>query len=179
MVKIKVKGHEIEAIAVKDSFNRRSVQFQNKIIQSICKLGLTVDDIDIDLEKNALKKAPASVSWYFDGQHLHYSNNSMNKFVENMYVVFKVVDLYINLLIEKKITEQDFINEFSEEKDVSKQRKEARKTLGLDPEESDMKVIDKAYKDLAKVHHPDAEGGDTEKFKEINRAHKMIKRELM
>jgi len=178
MVKINVKGHEFEAVSIKDSFNRRALKFKNNIIASLGKLGLTVDDVDIELESNGMKKAPASVSWYLDRQHLHYSHNSRSKYVENLYVVFKVIDLEVTDLLEEKITIEEFINEFSEDKDVAKKRKEARVVLGLDHDVIDLKVIDKAYKDLAKKHHPDTDTGDTEKFKEINHAHKILKREL-
>jgi hypothetical protein len=179
MAKIKIKGHEFEAVTARDSFSRRAVQYQNKIIASISRLGLTIDDIDIELEPNVIKKSSASVSWYLDGHHLHYSNNSANKYVDNLYIVFKVIDLKITDLLEKKMTFLEFISEFSEDMDIKEKRKKARTTLGLDEGMNDMAVIDKAYKDLAKKHHPDTDGGDTEKFKEINRAHKILKRELM
>lgn len=178
MVKIKAKGHEFDAFIVKDAFNRRATLFKNNIIQSLKNLGITQDQIDIKLEPSAIRKAPASVSWYFENKHLHYSNNSMNKYVENLYVVFKVIDLEINALLEGRITLEEFISEFTEDIDVAKKRKEARVTLGLDPSVNDVKVIDKAYKDLAKKLHPDSDNGDTEKFKEVNNAHKILKREL-
>ncbi len=178
IAKITVKGYEFEAVSITDSFNRRAMQFKNKIITSISRLGLTVDDVDIELEPNGIKKAPASVSWFFDGWHLHYSHNSRNKYVENLYVVFKVVDFNITALIEGRMTIDDFLKEFSEDIDIAKKRKEARVALGLDHDVNDLNVIDKAYKNLAKKHHPDTETGDAEKFKEINRAHKMLKREL-
>ena len=41
----------------------------------------------------------------------------------------------------------------------------------------DLDEINKKYKELAKEHHPD-KGGNTEDFKAINKAHKMLKREL-
>ena len=179
MNKITVKGHEFEAVTIKDSFNRRAVQFKNNIIASLARLGLTVDDIDIELEPNGMKKAPASVSWYLDRQHLHYSHNSRNRYVENLYIVFKVIDLEVTALLEEKRTIEEFINEFSEDVDITKKRKEARVILGLDHHVNDLKVIDKAYKDLAKKHHPDTESGDTEKFQEINHAHKILKKELV
>jgi len=179
MAKIKVKGCEFEAVTVRDSFNRRATQFKNNIITSIKRLGLTADDVDIELEPNAIKKAPASVSWYIDNQHLHYSHNSMSKYVENLYIVFKVIDLEITALLEDRITLSEFISEFSEDKDIAKKRKEARVVLGLNHDVNDLKAIDRAYKDLAKKHHPDTENGDAETFKEINRAHKILKRELM
>ena len=138
MVLIKIKGHEINTITVKDSFNRRAVQFQNNIFVLLGKISVIEDDIDIPMENVALKKAPARISWYFDGHHLHYSYSACSKFVENLYVVQKLLEL-------------DVI---------------------------DIDVIDKAYKTLAKEHHPDKENGDVAKFKEINHAHKVLKREL-
>lgn len=179
MVKIKIKGHEFEAITVRDSFSRRAMQYKNNIIATLGKLGLTVDDIDIEIEANAIKNTPASVSWYFDHHHLHYSHSSRTKYVENLYVVFKVLDLEVTALLNEEKTIQEFVNEFAESHDVAKKRKEAREILGLDHDVNDLEVINKAYKDLAKGHHPDAEGGDIEKFKAINNAHKMLKRELM
>src|SRR3989338_2468604 len=135
MAKIKVKGYEFEAVTVRDSFNRRATQFKNNIITSLKRLGLTADDVDIELE--------------------------------------------ITALLEERITLSEFISEFSEDKDIAKKRKEARVVLGLNNDVNDLKVIDKAYKDLAKKHHPDTENGDAETFKEINHAHKILKRELM
>lgn len=179
MDKITVKGHEFEAVAIKDSFNRRAIQFKNNIIVSLTRLGITADDIDIELEPNGIKKAPASVSWYFDRQHLHYSHNSRNKYVENLYIVLKVIDLEITELLEEKVTIEEFINDFSEDTDIIKKRKEARVVLGLDKNVNDLNIINKAYKDLAKTHHPDTENGDTERFKEINHAHKILKKELV
>jgi hypothetical protein len=161
MATITIKGDEFEKVIIKDSFNRRAVQIKNKIITSIGRLGLTVDDIDIELEPNAIKKAPASVSWYLDKRHLHYSHNSANKYVENLNIVFQVVDLKITALIEGRMTLEEFMDEFAEEKDFAKKRKEARTTLGLDHDIDDLKIIDRAYKILAKQHHPDTDTGDS------------------
>lgn len=178
MAKIKVKGHEFEAVAINDSFNRRAVQFRNNIIASLRRLGLTADDVDIELEQNGMKKAPASVSWYIDNRHLHYSHSSMGKYVENLCIVFKVIDYEVTALLEGRVSLEEFISEFSEDVNVAKKRKEARAALGIGHEVNDLNVIDKAYKDLAKKHHPDTENGDMERFKEINHAHKVLKREL-
>jgi hypothetical protein len=178
MTLLTVKGHEFDAITIKDSHNRRALQFRNNIIASLSRLGLTADDVDIKLETNAIKKAPASVSWYIDKQHLHYSHNSRNKYVENLYVIFKVIDLEVTDLLEDKKTVEEFMDAFSEDYDFEEKRKEAREALGLDHDVHDFKVIDKTYKDLAKKHHPDKETGDIEKFQRINTAHKILKREL-
>lgn len=178
MTIIRVKGYEIDAITIKDSFNRRATQIQNNIIKLIERLGVIADDVIIELEPNCMKNAPAKVSWYFSDHRLHYSYILRPKYVENLYVVYKVLELEINALIEEKKSLSDFLLEFSEDQDVDKKRKDARETLGLSHNENDIKIIDKAYKDLAKAHHPDTEGGNLEKFKEINHAHKILKREL-
>jgi hypothetical protein len=178
MTLVKIKGHEINTIIVKDSFNRRAVQFQNNIFTLLSKISVIEDDIEIPMENVALKKAPASVSWYFDGHHLHYSYSACNKFVENLYVVQKLLEVEIADLIDGEKTVEDFVAEFREEHDVADRRKDAREVLGLEHNEIDINVVDKAYKNLAKEHHPDKEGGDVVKFKEINHAHKVLKREL-
>jgi hypothetical protein len=178
MAKIKIKGLEFEAVEVRDAFSRRATQFANKITASLKRLGLTEDDISFNIEPNAMRKAPAAVSWYLQMQHLHYSHNSRNTYADNLYVVFKVIDMKISALLEEQISLNEFMGEFTEDMDVAEQRVEARAKLGLEEGVNDLKVIDKAYKDLAKLHHPDTENGDMVKFKEINRAHKMLKREL-
>ena len=178
MSMLKVKGHEFSAFIAKDSPSRRAVQFRNNILGSLRKIGLPENDVDVELQNLASKKAPASASWYIDGHHLFYSYNKCAKFVENLYVVSKVIELEVDALLEKKKTLQDFINEFSEDKDISNKRKEARKVLGVDEDSLDFNLINEKYKFLAKEHHPDMPSGNMEKFKEINNAHKILKREL-
>jgi len=88
----KIKGHEINVITIKDSFNRRALKFKNNIISNLKKIGIPDDDIIIELEPVAIKRVPASASWYFDGYYLHYSHKACIKYVENLYVVSKVID---------------------------------------------------------------------------------------
>ncbi|MAG61136.1 hypothetical protein CL619_05085 [archaeon] len=71
-----------------------------------------------------------------------------------------------------------FLNEFSEEDDIEEQRKKARALLGVNEKCVDLEEINKAYKKLAMHHHPDRPEGSHEKFKAINNAHKILKREL-
>ncbi|MFA6460807.1 MAG: DnaJ domain-containing protein [Candidatus Woesearchaeota archaeon] len=178
MAKIIVKGLEFEALTIRDSFNRRAQQYKNNIIEILRKVGSTEDDVYLDLPANAIRKAPANVSFYIQGRHLFFSHNTRDRYVENLFVVFKVIDLKIKALLEEHITLADFMAEFSEDHDVKDQRKKARALLGVGEDEEDFKVIDTAYKNLARTHHPDA-NGDAELFKEINLAHKLLKRELV
>jgi hypothetical protein len=178
MATIKVKGHEFESITIRDSHSRKALQFKNKIIQLLGKLGLTQDDIDVNLEPLAMKKVPAAASWYFDGHHMYYSYSAGRSYVENIAVVHKVIELLVDDLINGVITKEEFAAEFKEDHDIEEKRKAARELIGVPHDSTDMALINKKYKDLAKEHHPDREGGNTDKFKEINHAHKLLKREL-
>lgn len=173
-----IKGHHIKNTHVRDSFNRRAVQFTNKIIGSLGALGLTEDDIEIPIEPMANKKSPAFVSWYFEGYHLHFSFNGCSKYVENLSIVEQVIEKEVIALGSGKKTIEEFISDFAEDSDIKKQREDARVLLGVPSDSTDWTLIDKRYKILAKGCHPDTPSGDHEKFKAINNAHKILKREL-
>ena len=175
MVKITLKGHEISTITIRDSFQRRTVLYQNNIIGWLRKLGLTEDDVDVPL-KMGLQKVQAFVSWYFDGRYLCYSYAG-STFVENLYIVSKVIELEVNAVLCGEKNKEEFILGFAEDHDILNQRKEARELLGVSTDTLDMDLINQKFKVLAKAHHPDL-GGDIETFKSINNAHKMLKREL-
>lgn len=178
MVTLNVKGHEFSAFLVKDSFTRRAILFRNTIVEALSKLGLTEDHVDVTLEASPIKKAPAAATWYFRGHRLYYSYNLRAKFVENLYVVSKVIELEIKDILAQKRTVEDFIAKFSEEGDIEEERSKAREILEVAPGTTDMQEINKKFKVLAKAHHPDMPSGNAEKFKAINNAHKVLKREL-
>lgn len=178
MTVITAKGHTFDVLIVKDSFSRRAVQFRNHIIHTLKKIGLTENHVDIELEACAHKKFKASATWYFNGHRMYYSYDLGDKFVDNLNIVSKVIELEVDALINERKQVEDFISAFSEDDDVEEQRKEARIALGLDADVKDLNVINQRYKALAKEHHPDTPTGDIGKFKAINNAHKIIKREL-
>lgn len=174
----KVKGHEFETFIVNESFSRRAVQFMNHIIKALNLLGVPERQIDVTMEKYALKNAPASVLWFMDGHRMYFSYEAAPRFVENLYIISKVIALEVDAVINKRKTMQDFVSEFSEQEDIEEQRKEAREILGVSHDTKDLDAINKRYKALAKEHHPDVSTGNLTKFKAINRAHKILKREL-
>jgi hypothetical protein len=178
MTNITVKGHEFNAVVAKDSFGRRALQYKNKIISILSKFGLTEDDIIIDLEPIAIKNVQASATWYLEGYRMYYSYKSANRYVDNLYIVYKVIELEVIDLLEERKTFEEFLSDFTEKDDVEHMRKEAREILGVEPDVLDINIIDKKFKDLAKKHHPDMSKGDTEMFKKINNAHKILRREL-
>ncbi len=175
---VKIKGHEIEAPKINSSFDRKAVQIQNNIVVTLRPLGIERDHVRIPMEKIALRKAPASVSFYFNGRNLKYSYSLMPKFVENLYIIDKVLKLEVERLVSEEINADQFCREFSEDDNLSSQLVDARKLLGVSDNETDFELISKKYKDLARKYHPDMPEGNHEMFQKINAAHKLIKKEL-
>jgi len=176
---LKIKGHSIPKPEITTSFSRRAVAIKNHILNTLKRLGVDADHADIPMETFATRKTPASISWYFGGRNLKYTYGQMPRFIENLYVIDKILEIEIERLISGEITLDQFSNEFSEDDDHLDQLKEARKTLGIDEEEKDFQVISKSYKKLARIHHPDMPNGSHEEFQKINAAHKLIQKELM
>jgi hypothetical protein len=177
MATLTIKGHEFTAVLARDSYDRRALLYKNSIISMLSKIGIVRDEIIIDLEP-AVRRAPASATWYGDGYRMYYSYKSALRYVDNLYVVYKVIELEVVDLLAGKKTFEEFLLGFTEKDDVEQMRKEAREILGVGPDVLDMNEIDKKYKELAKKYHPDMPGGDAEMFKKINNAHKILKREL-
>ncbi|MBT7902577.1 J domain-containing protein [Candidatus Woesearchaeota archaeon] len=178
MAQVRIKGHEFNVNPVKDSFNRRAQQFYNNIMRKLKSIGIPEEDIEIEFEPMALKSAPASVTWYVQDCRLHYSYTTCKRFVDNLFIVSKIIDFEVNEIINDKKTVEQFIFDFSESSDVEEERKSARKILGVEEDSLDFDLMSKNYKQLAKEAHPDMPTGDTERFKSLNRAHKILKREL-
>jgi hypothetical protein len=175
---VTIKGFEINVPKLTDSHDRRATQSKNKILQELKQLEIPEEQVVITLPRFAFQKTLAAATWYFQGHRLYYSYNLANNFAENIAVVHKVIALHVQALITKNIPLSKFVSEFQEEDDVEEERKKAREMLGLEINEKDMAIIDKRFKDLAKKHHPDSPEGNTDTFKEINKAHKILKREL-
>lgn len=175
---IKIKGEEYSISLTKNSFNRRAVQYTNSLREQFKQIGLTEDDINISEERMAMKKAPASVSWWIDGEHCHFSYSKQGKYVDNLLVVLKVIEYHIDKVFTEEMTPQEFISSFKETKDITEKRSGAREFFGLEQDHINLEVINKKYKDLAKTLHPDMPTGNVEKFKELNEHHKILKREL-
>lgn len=175
---VKIKGHEIDPIIIKSAGNRRAMQFKNNIITVLRKIGINENDVDIPLERLAMKKAKASATWYLSDHRMHYSHNLQNKYVENLHILSRVIEIEVDRVLSEEKTLSDFILEFKEDSDVYNKRAEAREFFDCDHDETDFEIINKKYKLMAKELHPDMPTGDTEKFKKLNIAHKILKREL-
>ncbi len=178
MPEIKIRGHDYQINLTRDSFNRRSIQYGNKIVEKFKLIGLTVDDIEIKQERLAIKRAPAKVSWWIDDHHCHFSFNKMSKFVDNLLVVFKVIDFNVDELVAGNISLEEFIGSFRESDGFDEKRTKAREFFGLEEDHIDLEMVNKKYRSLSKTLHPDMPTGDVIKFKELNEHHKTLKREL-
>lgn len=178
MALLTIKGYTFAGPQIKNSHGRRAILFQNKIFANLKKLDVGEDYINIELEPVSLKRVPASVSWYMDGHNLHYSCKTQRNFVENLFVVCKIIELEVAEVMSGQKSINEFISEFSEDEDVEEKRKEARTLLGVSEDELDLDLITKNFKDLAKKTHPDMDGGDIDMFKKLNAAHKLLRKEL-
>jgi hypothetical protein len=177
-MELTIKGHTFTAVVVKDSFSRRAVSYANSIMTTLKKLGVTPDQVDVELPNICSKKAPAAAIWFMDGHRMHYKYSAAATYAENLAVVWKVLECEVNDVVSGKKELRDFIGEFTEEEDIEKQRKEAREILGVAADSLSLEEIDQKFKELAKKHHPDTPNGNIEEFKKINAAHKILRREL-
>ncbi len=173
---MKARGYEFPEPKVRDSHYRRAQKSANDIITCLKAIGVHEDDVDVDIERNAARRAQASVEWYFEGSNLHYSYDKFN-FAENLAVVAKVIEHAVIEFLQEEKTLDDFLRLFREN-DVHKERVWARETLGVEHDNKDFQEISKKYKRLSKAAHPDMPSGDHKRFQELNKAHKILKREL-
>ncbi len=178
MTQIHVKGHDINVFNIRNTHYRRAVQFQNQICSTLRKIGVSRDDIEIELQTFAGRDAEASVSFYFSESNLFISHCKQKNFAENLQVLMNIIEIEVSRLANEEITVEEFVRIFTEEKDIQKKRKEARELFGVDEDCKDMEEIHAIYKQMAKKYHPDMPTGNLEKFKKINNAHKVLKREL-
>jgi len=99
-------------------------------------------------------------------------------FLSSSIIISKLIEIEINKLLDGSNSFEDFITNFREDDDLIKKRKEARELLNLNENENNLEVIDKQFKNMAKEVHPDMENGSAEKFKKLNEAHKILRKEL-
>ncbi|MFT4250571.1 MAG: J domain-containing protein [Candidatus Woesearchaeota archaeon] len=173
-----VRGHTITSLSAKNISSRKVVQITNQIVSLLSQLGVVEDDVEVQSERVAVKRCPAEVSFWLSGQHCHFSYHQCVTFAENLWVVFKVLEAEVLQVLSEELSLDEFVYSFSEKTDVAALRKEAREVLGVSEDCFDFSLIHKNYKALSKKYHPDMPGGDHERFSEINKAHKVLKKEL-
>lgn len=180
MSKLTVKGHQIEVKITKAGYDRKAVQFANNIVENLKKLNILRDDIEIKTNVLGNKRFPATIEFWADGHYLRFSYSMAKRFIDNLYVIKELINLEVQEVLDGKKDIREFYHTFSEDgnrKEIAKDLINAKTTLGISEDETDIDKINKEYKKLARVHHPDL-GGDLEKFQKINKAHKLIKKHM-
>jgi len=181
MTKFVVKGHEIEVKITKSGYDRKAVVFANNIIEELKKLNIKRDDIEIKTTGIlGNKNLPATVEFWTHGHYLRFSYSLTKRFIDNLYIIKELIKLEVNEVLNEEKTFEEFLHTFSEDgnrKELSKNLKNAKLTLGLNEDETDVELINQTYKKHAREHHPDM-GGNLEEFQKINKAHKLIKKEM-
>jgi hypothetical protein len=176
---IKIKNNTILYSPVKDLSSRRMIQFENKIIAELKRLGVHPDFVsDFNSPKLAMAPKRAHIEWGLGNSSCCLTVNREKKYVDNLQLAYLCIKADVDNVLSDNMTITEFESKYAEHGDVHENRKWAREHLGVHHECSDMEEINKAYKELAKLHHPDMEGGSVEKFKTVNEAHKILKREL-
>lgn len=180
MDKFLVKGHQIPVKVTKSAYDRKAVLFANNIVDELKKIGITRDDINVETSVLGNKNVPAVLEFWAQGYYLRFSFSLAKRFIDNLYVISELIKLEVREVLEGRKEMGEFLESFSEDsggKELADGLKQAKVDLGLDESESDLEVIDREYKKLARKHHPDA-GGDLEEFKKVNKAHKLIKKQM-
>jgi len=179
--KYTVKGHQIKVKVTKVGYDRKAVMFANGIIDELKKLNIPRDDIEIKTTGIlGNKNIPAVLELWANGHYGRFSFSMTKRFIDNLFVIREIIRIEVNEVLTGKKTIDEFMHLFASDgdrKEIKKDLNQAKKTLGLDEDEHDIKKINDTYKKLARKHHPDL-GGELEEFQKINKAHKLIKKEM-
>ncbi len=178
MTVLKLKGNIFDVSFLRTVSIRHVTLFRNQIFTSLRKLGIPEHHVKIRPDLIPTKKMGAEVHWYFDGHNCHYDYHRQERYVDNLQVISKLLSIEVEKVLNKEKAADEFVFDFREDDELVQKRKEARALLGLSENEMDLEVIDKQFKLLAKEAHPDMPGGNTERFKQLNEAHKLLKKEL-
>jgi hypothetical protein len=180
MATVTVKGHSIPVKVTKTGTDRKSVQFANHIVDELKKLNIPRDDVRIKTNVLGSKNIPATIEFWCQGHYLRFSYALTKRFVDNLYVIRELIRYEVAEVLEGKKEFAEFLHIFTEtgdRKELTKNLIEAKLILGLSENEDDVKTINDTYKKLARAHHPDL-GGSLEEFQKINKAHKLVKKEM-
>lgn len=175
---LKIKGNEISITFTTSSAARYAALFRANIIKVLKELCVSPNNIRIEEEPNAIKRAGAEIYWYMESHNCYYSYGRQPRYVDNLQVIAKLIEIEAYKLLNGEKTIEEFLLDFREDDDLIQKRNEARNLLGIKKHENDLEIINKQFKKLAREHHPDTENGNAERFKLINEAHKILKKEL-
>lgn len=173
-----IRGYSVQHKPISLSNSKRTaVQLRNKIIANLKKIGIEADEDDVPEERLPIRKGSAYISWYGMGYYCFVAYNGNSRYIDNLAVISKLIEYEIGLVQEQEQSLQDFLEKYQENEDIIKRREEAYGLMELD-DDFCYEDLNSRYRKLSKTMHPDASGGDEEKFKKLNEAHKIIIKEL-
>ena len=178
MAQVVVRGHTVTLKKIPMPSYRRAQMFLNEITTCLRKLGVDPEDVECKIPKLVTRSGNATVTWWMPGHNCYMSYGAQPRFIDNLYVISKVIQAEYTLIENGEKSAHQFAEYFQEEEDLGDLQKEARIILGVPEDCKDLSVINSAYKKLAVKYHPDRPEGDEDKFKAINNAHKVLKKEL-
>jgi hypothetical protein len=178
MAEIVVRGHIIKLKNIPAPSVRRAQTYLNEIISCLRKLGVDPDDVECKIPLLVTRGKSAEVMWWMPGHNCYISYAAQPRFIDNLYVISKIIQEEFKLIESGQKSIHQFVESFQKEEDLNELQKKARVTLGVPEDCNDLATINSAYKKLAIKFHPDKDDGDEEKFKKINNAHKVLKKEL-
>ena len=176
-----VKGHEIPLKITKTGCNRKAVQLVNSIVADLKLIGVVRDDVEVEIPTLANRISPAVLEFWLNRHYCRFSYSKAKRFVDNLYLISKLITNEVREVVENRKDIYEFYSMFNETKSemkaLDKSLSDAKLLLGLEKREDNIDTINLAYKKLARKHHPDL-GGDIEEFQNINKAHKLILKEM-
>lgn len=176
-MEVRIRGRGVDIVPTRNTHNRRALLYQNKIRTVLKHFGCHSDDFEFSDEKLAMRKSEAWVKFFSEYEECHISFNGCDNYADNMQAIAKLLELEEKEVNEGVDTLDNFFARYEVQGDVTEERVEARKTLGVPIDCMDWKVIDSKFKELSRKAHPDM-GGSVEEFKKLNLAHKVLKKEL-
>jgi len=179
MPRIEVNGRTINIKPTRSRFTKTAYVIKMEIIHSLSRIGVTSDFITLDLPRNPLKNdTPAQISWVINGEDFFYECSVQERYVDNLGVIAKVISQETYAILNGLKSLGMVLNQFRLDYDPNAPTiKSPREIIGVPADSKDLEYITFKYKKKAKELHPD-QGGDADKFKELNAAYEELKKEL-
>ena len=176
---IEVNGKRVEIKPTKSRFQRTAYQLSQDIYRALERVGITKDYIDLPMCRNPLKRdEPAMISWTVNGKDYYFECSKQERFVDNLGVIAKVIEQESYAIRNGLKPFGMAMNQFRLGYDPDgKMKRSPREILGVPEYVKDAEYIKFRYKQKARELHPD-QGGDPEKFKELQEAYEELRKEM-
>ena len=150
-----------------------------EIYNSLAKIGITEDFIDLPMPRNPLKRGElAQISWQVNGEDFYYKCDKQERFLDNLGVISKVIAQESYAIRNGLKSFGQVMNQFKIGYDGhAPKTKTPREIIGIEESCKDLGYISYVYKKKAKALHSDTGGSDKD-MAELNEAFNSLKREL-